>query len=148
MNKYLVGFDDWDINDFFTIEASSEAEAKTLFCKEDYLTNIFFLEHVGSRIVNASFGEQFYFVTKEENRVLEQTGEVIVSNSILKKRIEAFFQNTKWSNIYYNYLMADDVEDEPSAATTLTLFPEAMLWFIYSRVKNEWFHDISIKKIS
>ena len=86
-----------------------------------------FLEYIYSLVPNASFAEQFWFQTEDENAALEEKGEIIIDKDTFNKRVrDAFGQNQDYAEMYLEYYWGNEENKDYKSK-----FSDKMLMFMW-----------------
>ena len=128
MSKYLVCFSQspFEEREFKIVNALSESEAIDKYIKVFAVTDNDFLTYVYDKSVNASFAENFWMRTEEEDIIFHETAQVIIGDEKFNKRIRAFFsRHLDYAELYIKHYYND--RDSPRVDP----FPEEMLVYMW-----------------
>ena len=129
VKKYVVGYSENSLGegDFVFLRAKNKNEAIKEFVSQYATKDRFFLEYIYSHITNASFAEQYWFQTDDENAALEERGEIIIDNDTFNKRVrDAFGQHQDYAEMYLKYYWGNEENKDYK-----NIFPDEMLMFMW-----------------
>lgn len=140
MPKYLVCFSEspFEEQEFKIVNASGESEAIDNYIKVFAITDNDFLTYVYDKSVNASFAENFWMRTEDEDVKFHETAQIIIEDEEFKKRVRAFFSShPDYAELYIDHYYSD--EDSPR----IDLFPQEML--VYMCVNSDYGHVTAVE---
>ena len=128
MPKYLVCFSQssFEEQEFKVVDASSERDAIAKYIRVFAITDNDFLEYVYDKSVNASFAENFWMQTENEDIIFHETAQVIIEDEEFKKRIRTFFRShIDYAELYIKHYYSDQ------DTSRVDPFPAEMLVYMY-----------------
>lgn len=132
MPQYLVGYSDseFKVQDFVIAHADNETQAAEKFARVEALRDPNFLGYVYGKAVNASFAENFWLHTDEEQDVWNEKAEVTAGYDDFERRVREFFgERSDFAEAYLNFYDEDNGDELPHD------------WFSDEMLQYIWLHD-------